>query len=298
VAGCAAGPGSAQLQAVDEFGDAELESDIKVAKLCIDGGDLVEAHLIDDAFDLEEVVGEQGDAPFVGVEAGGAGDELADFAGVFAAGAGMAAHEFAAFLEGEGPPIGADVAELVHGVKADNGPVGEVRVEPVVVVFGHVAFPLGEAGGVGFAAGFEVFGLGDASGGVLLFFGVLGPLGHGEVAVAGGEGIGAEGEGKLFFEAVGVMEIGGEQNEAQIGFGGDDAEGEELGFFVRANVLQGLGEAGEALAFFLGGERGPETVVDVIEQVLGEPAFLGDEGSRDGGGSGGGEGSRDGCGRR
>jgi len=55
--------------------------------------------------------------------------------------------------------------------------------------------------------------------------------------------------------------------------------------------LEGLSEAGEALAFFVLGEGGPEAVVDVIEEVLDEPAFFSDEGGGGGGFGGGGEGS-------
>lgn len=46
-----------------------------------------------------------------------------------------------------------------------------------------------------------------------------------------------------------------------------------------ADGLKGLREAGEALTFFVLSESGPEAVVDVIEEVLDEPAFLGAEGS-------------------
>ena len=279
------------MEAFEEVGDGELEGDVEVAELGVDSGDFVEAHFVDDAFDLEEVVGEEGDAPFVGVEAGGAGDELADFASVFAAGAGVAAHEFAAFVKVERPPVGADVAVFVHGVEADDRPIREVGIEAVVVVLLHVGAPFVEPGGVGVGTDFEIFGAGDASGGVFFFLGVLGPLGHGEVAVGGAEDIGTEAEGELFFEAVGVVEVSGDEHEAEVSFGSEDAEGEELGFGVGADGLEGLGETGEALAFFVLGEGGPEAVVDVIEEVLDEPAFFSDEGGGGGGFGGGGEGS-------
>jgi hypothetical protein len=55
--------------------------------------------------------------------------------------------------------------------------------------------------------------------------------------------------------------------------------------------LEGLGETGEALAFFVLGEGGPEAVVDVIEEVLDEPAFFSGEGGRGSGFGGGREGS-------
>ena len=280
-----------ELEAFEEVGDGELEGDVEVAEFGVDGGDFVEAHFVDDAFDLEEVVGEESDTPLVGIEAGGAGDELADFAGVFAAGAGVAAHEFAAFVEVERPPVGADVAVFVHGVEADDRPIREVGIEAVVVVLFHVGAPFFEPSSVGVGADFEIFGAGDAGGGVFFFFGVFGPLGHGEVAVGGAEDIGTEAEGELFFEAVGVVEVSGDEHETEVGFGSEDAEGEELGFVVGADGLEGLGETGEALAFFVLGEGGPEAVVDVIEEVLDEPAFFSDEGGRGGGFGGGGEGS-------
>lgn len=210
---------SGELKPLQESRNAHLQADVEIAKIGINRRDLVKTHFIDDAFDLEKVVSKQSDAPLVGVESGGAGDELADFPGVFAAGAGMAAHQFTAFFKLEHPPIGTDIAVLVHGVKANDRPIGEVGVEAIVVVLLHVRAPFVEPGRVGFGPDFQVLSAGDAGGGILFFFGVFCPFRHGQVAVGGGQQVGAKAEGQLLFKAIRVMEICRDEHKTQVRFG-------------------------------------------------------------------------------
>lgn len=120
--------------------------------------------------------------------------------------------------------------------------------------------------------------MGDAGGGGFWFFAVLGPFGHGEVAVTGIEDIWAEGESELFFKTIGVLEVGSQEHEGEVGFGADHAEGQQLGLRVGADGLDGTVEAFLTFRFFFLGQSCPKAVVDVIKEVLNDPAFLGDDG--------------------
>lgn len=219
------------------------------------------------------------DAPFMGIEPGGAGDELADFACVLAAALGMAGHEFATFGELGRIPVGTDIAAFAHGVKAHDRPVWHVRVEAVVEVFAHVRLPFRQFGRVDFAAGLDAFCGSDPGGGVFFFFRVLCPLGHGEVAINGIQNVGSQSEVEALFKGAGVVEAGGQEHEPEVCLRADDGEGDELGFFRAADVCQGGGEVGQTLAFLFGGKGCPEAVIDIVEEVLHDPSLLRDQGS-------------------
>lgn len=269
---------SSQQQSLEELFAIELDANVEVAKFAILGGDFIPAHLIDDGFDLEDVVSKEGDTPLVAVQTGGAGDELAYLARKFAAGFGVTTHEFTAFVEFLGIPVGTDVAALAHGVKAHDLPVGHVRVKAVIEILIHVALPLGDAGGVGFRADFQIFRAGDAGGGVFFLFAVFGPLGHGEVAVGRIEDLRAEGLAELLFKAVRILEVGCEEHDAEICLGADHAKGEQLRLGMCPDGLNGGIESIKAFGLFFRGEGGPEAVIHVIKKVLNDPAFLRDDG--------------------
>ncbi len=55
----------------EEFVERKLHPDVEVAKLGVASGDFIEAHFVDDGFDLVGVVSEKGDAPLMFIEAGG-----------------------------------------------------------------------------------------------------------------------------------------------------------------------------------------------------------------------------------
>ena len=67
-----------QADSAKEFVERELHADVEVAEFAEAGGDFIEAHFVDDRLDVDGVFGEQGDAPFVFIESGRAGDELED----------------------------------------------------------------------------------------------------------------------------------------------------------------------------------------------------------------------------
>ena len=65
-----------QLQAAKQFVERELNANVKFAEIGIGRAHFVEAHLVDDGFDLERVVREKSHAPFGIVETGRTGDEI------------------------------------------------------------------------------------------------------------------------------------------------------------------------------------------------------------------------------
>ena len=212
------------------------------------------------------------------VEAGGAGDELADFAGESPAGFSMAAHEITACGEVLRIPVGTDIAPLAHGIEAHHLPVGHVRVKAVVEVLVHVALPFGDAFGVCLGSGLKIFGAGDALGGFLFFFAVLGPLGHGQVAVAGRQDIRAKSEAEFFFKTVRILKIRCQQHEAEVCFRADHAEGQQLCRRMGADGLDGCVKTCVTLDFLLRCQSCPKAMVDGVKQVLNDPAFLWDDG--------------------
>ena len=62
-----------ESDAAEKFVERQLDANVEIAELPVFDGDHVEAHLIDDLFDLGGVFGEEGDAPLVFVEAGRSG---------------------------------------------------------------------------------------------------------------------------------------------------------------------------------------------------------------------------------
>lgn len=121
--------------AAEEFVERQLDADVEITEFCIFGADFVESHFVNDAFHVGTVVGEQGDTPFVFVQAGGTGDQLADFSRPSATADGMACHETAAFVEIERIPIVAIVPAFRHRVETHDGPVRHVWVEAILIIF-------------------------------------------------------------------------------------------------------------------------------------------------------------------
>ena len=265
----------------EEFVKRELHADVEVSEVGVACGDFVEAHFVDDVFDLDGVFGEEGDAPFVFIESGGSGDELEDLAGVLAAGFHVAFHELGAGVVIEGIPVVVIVrgAAFGHGVETDGGPVREDGIHAVFEVVDHALVEFFEGGDV-FVTAFGHAFFADEGVLTILFTGggVFGPFGLGEVGIGGGEDIDAKGEGEAFFEMSGVEEIGGEEHEAEVGLGGGDGEGEELGVLVCADFLNELAEVGFGLALFGGGEEGPLALINGVVEVHDVPTFSGHEG--------------------
>ena len=107
----------------------EAPADVELAELAVLRGHLVEAHLVDDVLDVGRVVTEQGDAPFVVVEADRGGDDLLDFPGVLPTGVAVGGHQVAALVEREVVPVVLLAAALRHRVEGHVGVLGDVGLE-------------------------------------------------------------------------------------------------------------------------------------------------------------------------
>ena len=119
----------------------------------------------------------------------------------------------------------------------------------------------------------------EGVGGILLACGgIFRPFGLGEVGEGRAQDIGPQCEGEAFFEGVGRLEVGGEEHEAEVGFGSGDGEGEELGVRGGPDLLDEFRELDFGLASVLAGEQGPLAVIDVVKQVHDVPAFGGHQG--------------------
>lgn len=161
-----------------------MQADIKISEFCVSCGDFVEAHFVDDVFDVGGGFGEEGDAPFVFVEASGAGDELEDSSGVGSADAGVTSHEVAAGFVIERIPVVASAAALGHGIEANDWPIGELRIDAVGAVVSHPFVEFFEGGCVFLAVWSEIF-FGDQCFRNILFASgcVFGWLGDGEIGI-------------------------------------------------------------------------------------------------------------------
>src|SRR5438552_17820619 len=84
-----------KLLSPEQFVERQLDADVKFPEVRVFGADRIEAHFVNDRFDLECVAGEQRHAPLRIIETGGTGDELFYFAGKFAPDIRMSLHQFA-----------------------------------------------------------------------------------------------------------------------------------------------------------------------------------------------------------
>ena len=137
------------MKSCKDFIERELEAGEKVAELSILGADGIEAHFVNDAFEVDGVMSKESDAPFPVIEASGARDELEDFAVPSAPDFGVTSHEFFALGEVEGVPIltwGA--AAFVHGIEAHHWPRWEDWIEAIFGIFFHALAKCDEFFGV------------------------------------------------------------------------------------------------------------------------------------------------------
>src|SRR5579871_4623089 len=84
----------------------------------VDGADFVEAHLVDQLFEDQWIVGEQIDTPLPIVKADGASDDLFYRSGITAADHAMIVHLACAFFDGELVPVLVFATAAVHGIEA------------------------------------------------------------------------------------------------------------------------------------------------------------------------------------
>ena len=63
-------PSFLEADSFEELVEGKLHADVEIAEFSVACGDLVEAHFVDDVLNFQGVLGEQGHAPFVFIEAG------------------------------------------------------------------------------------------------------------------------------------------------------------------------------------------------------------------------------------
>ena len=81
-----------QLQAAKQFVEGQLNANVKFAEVGVGRAYFIEAHLIDDRFDLEGIAREKRHAPFRIVEPGGSGDQLLHLSSVLSPDSAVAEH--------------------------------------------------------------------------------------------------------------------------------------------------------------------------------------------------------------
>ena len=270
-----------EVKSGKDFIDRKLETGEEVTELSILGTDGIEAHFVNDAFEIDGVVSKERDAPFPVIEARGAGDELEDFAVPSSPDFGVTSHEFFALGEVEGIPILTwGTATFVHGIEAHHWPSWEDWIEAISGIFFYAL-----------AKGDELFGMFGGAEGELVFIdqglgvigfagGVFASLGHGEETISRGEEIGTECEGEAFFEGTGFLQIGAEEHESEVSFGGKHGEGEDLRGLGGADFCDESTESGFGLDLLLKIEEGPESVFNFVEEMEDHPSFGGDQGVR------------------
>lgn len=274
-----------EADAAEKDVERELHPDVEVSELAVTCGHLVKTHLVHDGLDVDAVLGEESDAPFEFIQAGGAGDELEDAARVGAADASVTCHQLAAGFKIERIPVVRAVAALRHWVKADERPVWQDGIEAVLEVVRHAVVELLDACLKFRGSGREAFFPDEGFGAVLLLGGgVFRALGLGEVRIGGAEDLWAKRETELFLIGIRDLEIWGEQHEAEVGLGRSDGKNQQVRVGRRADFLHQLGEAGFRLALFFVAEERPLGVVHMIEQVHDVPTFSGHEWGHFGGG--------------
>ena len=115
-----------KANATEKFVERKLQPNVEVPEFTVAGRDIIEAHFVDDGFDLIGVVGEESDSPFVFIETGRAADELKDLTGVFSSRGGVSLHELATVIVFGAIPVilMASSTSLRHRVEADDWPSG------------------------------------------------------------------------------------------------------------------------------------------------------------------------------
>ena len=265
----------------EKFVEWELHPNVKITKVSEAGGDFIEAHFVNDGFNVESVLGKQGNAPFIFIETSRSGDELEDLSGVAAARSGVPLHELGTVFELEGIPVVFVVSSPAfgHRVEANGGPVGEDGIHAVLKIVLHAFVEFLEPGFVFFAAFGEALFADESVFAVLLAGGgIFRALGLREVGISRSEYVDSETESEALFETGQIMKVGCEQHEADVSLGRGYGVGQELGVLVGADFLNQLTELGLGFAFFAVREEAPLSVIDLIEKMHDVPAFGGHQG--------------------
>ena len=191
-----------EADSFEKFVERQLHSNVEVTEFGEAGGDFIEAHFVDDCFDVESVLGKQGNAPFVFIQTGRSSDELEDLSGVAAARSGVPLHQLGTVFEFEGIPVVFVVSSPAfgHRVEANGGPVGEDRIHAVLEIVLHAFVELLEPGFVFFAAFGEALFANKSVFAVLLAGGgIFRALGLREIRVSRSEYVDSKTQSEAFF---------------------------------------------------------------------------------------------------
>lgn len=270
-----AGSGGKQLDAPEDVGQRKLQPDIELTELGVLSAHGIEPHFVNDAFDVEKILGEKRHAPFCIVETGRAGDELPDAPGIPAANSPMPGHKAFALLETQAVPVLLCIAAFAHRVETKDRPVGQVGIETVGPVLLHARPKFRETVGEGRGVRTEILFALKLCGKLLLRGRVLAALGHGQETEHGFEYIGPEGKRDPLFECAGREQIRCEQHETDVRLGCGHCENKQLTRPRAAGFQHKIAQARKCRAFLRVGELMPRAVGDGIEQMQHVPAFAG-----------------------
>ena len=112
-----------------ELADGKTQADVESAEQTVNRAGFVEAHLVDEFFEDQRIVGKQIDAPFPIVETDGTGNDLRHPAGVVAADHAVLAHHALALADRLAIPVLSFAAKLVHRIEAQVAALGNFRPE-------------------------------------------------------------------------------------------------------------------------------------------------------------------------
>src|SRR6266436_6855434 len=93
------------FQQVVQVAGRAAQSDVETSEESVDGADVVEAHLVDQLFENQGIVGEEVDAPLPIVETDGAGNDLLHLSGIAASDQAVFIHLALALFHGERVPV-------------------------------------------------------------------------------------------------------------------------------------------------------------------------------------------------
>src|SRR6266478_3355453 len=118
------------FQQVVQVAGRAAQSDVEASEQGIDGADVVEAHLVDELFENQGIVGEEVDAPLPIVETDRAGDNLFHFSGIAASDQAVFVHLALALLHGKRVPVLVFAAAAWRGRDAASSPLSGARWFP------------------------------------------------------------------------------------------------------------------------------------------------------------------------
>src|SRR5262249_13029242 len=114
--------------------ERQLDADVKLAEVRVLGADRVEAHFVNDGFDLKSIACKKRHAPFRIIQPGRTGDELFYFARELSADSGVAFHQFAALIIWKRVPVALFAATLAHVIETNHRPIRQRGINTLLSV--------------------------------------------------------------------------------------------------------------------------------------------------------------------